>query len=95
MDKIGHAPTPAERAWVTELEGHGHLAPRDRLLLVIAARGEPLTNTAARRALGVDRVAARAALQRLRDAGFLTQHGERGGVESSSTSPAGDRSATP
>ena len=73
--------TPAERAWVGELEGRGNLAPRDRLLLVLAARGEPLTNTAARRALGADSVEARAALQRLRDGGFLVQHGARGGAE--------------
>ena len=73
--------TAGERAWVGELEGRGDLVPRDRLLLVSAARGEVLTNSRAREVLGADSVAARLALQRLRDAGFLVQEGERGGAE--------------
>ena len=72
---------PAERAWIAELEGRGNLEARDRLLLVFAARGQVLTNAAARRILGADSVAARLALQRLRDEGFLVQRGERGGAE--------------
>ena len=73
--------TPEERVWIAELEHRGALAPRDRLLLVFAARGEPLTNTRAREILGVDSRPARRALQRLRDRGLLIQQGERGGAE--------------
>lgn len=72
--------TPVERAWIAEMEQRGRLAPRDRLLLVHAARGAVLTNSRARALLGVDSVEARAALQRLRDEGFLTQQGTRGGA---------------
>ena len=39
-----------------------------------------LTNSDARQITGLDREEARAALRRLRDQGFLTQHGERGGA---------------
>lgn len=74
------AVSPRERAWVRELESRGHLTPKDRVLLVHAARGEALTNSSARRLLGVDSVHARQVLRRLRDAGFLTQAGERGGA---------------
>ena len=74
--------TPRERAWVSELERMGKIEPMDRLLLVHAARGESLTNGAARSILGTeDRSLARHALHRLRDAGLLEQHGERGGAE--------------
>ena len=72
--------TREERAWVQELEQQGELKPRDRLLLVVAARGERLTNARAREILGVDALAARGVLQRLRDAGLLVQEGERGGA---------------
>jgi ATP-dependent DNA helicase RecG len=72
--------TPRERAWVREVERRGHIEPRDRALLVHAARGEGLTNATVRSLLGVDSVDARQALQRLRDAGFLRQLGERGGT---------------
>ena len=72
--------TREERAWVQELEQQGELKPRDRLLLVVAARGERLTNARARGILGVDALAARGVLQRLRDAGLLVQEGERGGA---------------
>jgi ATP-dependent DNA helicase RecG len=76
-----HSPiTPDERAWVLALEHDGRIERADRLLLVHAARGAWLTNAAARAALGVDSVAARAALQRLCDAGLLERHGERGGA---------------
>lgn len=71
---------PAERAWIRELERRGSLEGPDRLILVHAARGEVLTNSKAREILKKDRPGARAVLQRLRDAGFLEQHGERGGA---------------
>lgn len=97
--------TPEERAWLKDLEETGALEPSERLLLVHAARREPvskvteivwhdeewlklgkstmarrLTNAAARKITGLDREEARAALKRLCDHGFLTQHGERGGA---------------
>ena len=72
--------TPRERGWIADLERRGELQITDRLLLVHAARGEKLTNTQARQVLGVDSGVARQALQRLRDAGLLEQHGERGGA---------------
>ena len=72
--------TPRERAWVAELEQRGSLDGNDRLLLVHAARGQELTNAAAREALTVDSVQARRALQRLRDQGLLVQRGTRGGA---------------
>ena len=70
---------PQERAWLYEVERLGVIAPRDRILLVHAARGEELTNEHVRDLLSVDSRDARAALQRLRDAGFLKQVGQRGG----------------
>ena len=72
--------TKEERAWVHELEQQGELQPKDRLLLVVAARGERLTNARARDILGVDALASRGVLQRLRDAGLLVQEGVRGGA---------------
>jgi ATP-dependent DNA helicase RecG len=72
--------TPAERAWVREVERRGLIEPGDRFLLVHAARGERLTNGRVRELLTVDTDEARRALQRLRDLGFLTQHGTRGGA---------------
>lgn len=77
---IRSAVAPAERAWIRELERRSSLAGSDRLLLVHAARGETLTNATAREILQTDRSGARIALQRLRDAGFLEQRGERGGA---------------
>jgi ATP-dependent DNA helicase RecG len=71
---------PVERAWVRELETRGDLSGRDRLVLVHAARGETLTNRRAREILQTDSHGARDTLQRLRDAGLLVQHGERGGA---------------
>ena len=70
--------TPRERAWVTEVEHRGGIRPGDRGLLVHAARGELLTNTTVRELMGVDSTHARAALQRLRNAGLLEQSGSRG-----------------
>lgn len=72
--------TPAERAWVREIEQRGLIEPADRSLLVHAARGERLTNGRVRELLVIGADEARRALQRLRDLGFLTQHGTRGGV---------------
>jgi ATP-dependent DNA helicase RecG len=72
--------TPAERAWVHEVETRGLIEPTDRILLVHAARGERLTNGRVRDLVGLGADDARRALQRLRDAGFLVQHGSRGGA---------------
>jgi ATP-dependent DNA helicase RecG len=72
--------TTQERAWVREIEARGEIEPSDRILLVHAARGEDLTNSRVRELAHVDRFSATHALQRLRDAGFLVQRGERGGA---------------
>lgn len=72
--------TTRERAWVADLERRGETRGPDRLLLVHAARGEVLANAKARQILGVGHVEARQILQRLRDAGLLTQRGTRGKV---------------
>lgn len=72
--------TAQERAWVREIEARGEIEPADRILLVHAARGEELTNARVRELAHIDRFAATHALQRLRDAGFLVQYGERGGA---------------
>jgi ATP-dependent DNA helicase RecG len=77
---IRSAVTSTERAWVREVETRGLIAPGDRILLVHAARGERLTNSRVRELAGIDANDARAALQRLRDADFLIQHGSRGGA---------------
>lgn len=71
---------PTERAWVREVESRGELRGIDRVLLVHAARGSALTNASVRELLGVDSTHARTALQRLRDAGFLEQHGKKSGA---------------
>jgi ATP-dependent DNA helicase RecG len=72
--------TAQERAWVREIESRGEIEPMDRILLVHAARGEDLTNSRVRELVHIDRFAATHALQRLRDAGFLTQRGQWGGA---------------
>lgn len=72
--------TAQERAWVREIEARGEIEPMDRILLVHAARGEELTNSRVRELAHVDRFTATQSLRRLRDAGFLTQQGERGGA---------------
>ena len=71
---------PEERAWVREQEGRTLLRPEDRRVLIEAARGVELTNTAARELLDFDSTRARRSLQRLRDAGFLQQVGEGRGT---------------
>ncbi len=92
---VRSAVAPVERAWIRELERRGALRGPDRLVLVHAARGETLTNAKAREILQTDRGTAREVLQRLRDAGFLEQRGERGGatyrLEGSLEPPAGLR----
>jgi ATP-dependent DNA helicase RecG len=92
---IRSAVAPSERAWVREVEQRGLIEPSDRIVLVHAARGEILTNSRVRELLAVDKDSARAALQRLRDAGFLVQRGNRGGatyvLERSLQPPAGLR----
>ncbi len=71
---------PMERAWLRKLEHRGNLTGADRIAIVNAARGEILTNARVRELLALDRAAATAVLGRLRDAGFLEQHGRRGGA---------------
>lgn len=92
---VRSAVAPAERAWVREIQRRGGIEPEDRILLVHAARGESLTNARARELLDIDSRLARAALRRLRDQGFLTQQGERGGatytIEGTLAPPAGLR----
>lgn len=68
---------PEERAWIREQEARDSLLPLDRRVLIEAARGTVLTNASVRSLLGVDSDKARQSLQRLRDAGFLEQRGER------------------
>jgi ATP-dependent DNA helicase RecG len=58
----------------------GTLRGLDRIALVHAARGETLTNKRVRQLATVDAHAARDVLHRLRDQGFLEQHGQRGGA---------------
>jgi len=77
---VRSAVAPIERAWIRELERRGTLEGPDRLVLVHAARGETLTNSRVREILQTDEATAREVLQRLRDAGFLQQRGERGGA---------------
>ena len=72
--------TPDERAWVHEMEEGGQLRPDDRRVLIEAARGVTLSNSAVCSLLNVDSTHARQSLQRLRDAGFLEQDGQRGGA---------------
>jgi len=76
---VRSAVTARERAWVREVERRGEIEPTDRILLVHASRGEVLTNRRVRELTGLDRVEATRALQRLTRAGFLRQHGARGG----------------
>jgi ATP-dependent DNA helicase RecG len=77
---VRSAVTPAERAWVHELEHRGQLRGADRIALVHAARGELLTNKRVRELLGVDSHGAREVLHRLRDEDLVKQHGQRGGA---------------
>lgn len=77
---IRSAVTSGERAWIHELERRGTLRGSDRIALVHAARGETLTNKRVRELTGADAHRARDVLHRLRDEGFLEQHGQRGGA---------------
>jgi ATP-dependent DNA helicase RecG len=92
---VRSAVTPAERAWVREIEARGLIQPTDRLILVHAARGERLTNGRVRELLGLDSADARLALRRLKEAQLLVQHGTRGGatyvLADSIAAPAGLR----
>lgn len=89
------AVTPAERAWVREIEARGLIQPSDRLILVHAARAERITNAVVRELLGIDSADARQALRRLCDAGLLVQHGHTRGsiylLSDSISAPAGLR----
>lgn len=67
-----------ERAWMAELERAGVVQQADRRLLLAVLRAGRLTNAQARELLSADSTAARSHLRRLRDAGLLVQHGERG-----------------
>ena len=78
--RLGSTVTPQERAWIAEVERRGEIRAGDRVLLLHAARGEILTNGSARDLLGVDSVHARASLHRLRELGYLSQSGQRGGA---------------
>ena len=55
-------------------------SPQDARLLLHAARGRTLTNARARALLGVDARESRAALHRLRNRGWLEQHGTDSGT---------------
>ena len=77
---LGSSVAPAERAWLLELEQRGEVSPQERVVLVHAARNESLTNSYVRDILSVDSVDARSLLQRLRDGGFLSQSGTKGGA---------------
>jgi ATP-dependent DNA helicase RecG len=77
---VRSAVAPAERAWIHELERRGELQGGDRIALVHAARGETLTNKRVRELTGADTHGARDVLHRLRDQGFVEQHGKRGGA---------------
>lgn len=92
---IRSAVAPSERAWLREVETRGLIEPRDRVVLVHAARGEALSNARVRDLLGVGADAARRSLRRLRDADFLVQQGVRGGatyvLKASLRPPAGLR----
>ena len=77
---VRSAVAPTERAWIHELERRGELRANDRIALVHAARGEALTNKRVRELANIDAHEARDVLHRLRDQGFLEQHGQRGGA---------------
>lgn len=78
--RLGSTVAPQERAWIAEVEQRGEIRMGDRILLLHAARGEVLTNGSVRELLGVDSVQARSTLHRLRDLGYLSQRGQRGGA---------------
>lgn len=67
-----------ERAWLAEHERTGTLKENERLLILAAFREGKITNSRARELLSADSVVTRTRLQKLRDAGLLVQHGQRG-----------------
>ncbi|NLF04332.1 MAG: hypothetical protein GX593_04945, partial [Actinomycetales bacterium] len=78
--------SPQERAWVAEISQRaaeserGPLENAERTLLLMALRGEVLTNAKVRDAIDVDVPTARLTLQGLRDRGLLQQSGLQGGA---------------
>jgi ATP-dependent DNA helicase RecG len=69
-----------EYAWITRATAQQELTASDSILLVAAARGQALTNKAARTLLRSDSVEVRASLQRLCQLGLLVQEGQRSGA---------------
>ncbi len=84
--RLASEASPQERAWMAQMSRraeapeYASLDANDRALLLLAVRGEALTNARARTALDVDVPTARLALQSLRDRGFLEQSGRLGGA---------------
>lgn len=72
---------PEERVWLLSLENDESLNSHERQTLLLAAREGSVTNARTRAVLGIDSVAARRLLTRLRDRGVLIQHGARGGAQ--------------
>ena len=72
--------TADERAWLVEREREGAVHQSDRRLLLEVLRAGRVTNARARSVLAEDSTTVRTRLRRLRDAGFLQQHGERRGA---------------
>jgi ATP-dependent DNA helicase RecG len=72
---------PVERAWVSQLITERRLETRDAIVVLDAVRRGHVTNSTVRDLLRVDSVEARGTLQRLRDAGLLSQEGQRGGAQ--------------
>lgn len=75
---LGGVASAVERAWLAEHERQGTLRENERLVILTVMREGRITNSRAREVLGADSVTVRQRLQRLRDAGILIQHGERG-----------------
>lgn len=67
-----------ERGWLAEHERTGTMKEKERVLILAAFREGSITNSRARDLLGADSVVTRNRLQKLRDAGLLVQHGQRG-----------------
>ncbi len=67
-----------ERGWMAEFTRQGLVGDQERRLLLEVLRQGKVTNGQARDATGEDSTNARSRLRRLRDAGLLIQHGQRG-----------------